>query len=506
MIGVDQEEGNIKYLLFSATFPKAARDLAKQHLAHVHVRIRVGRAGSSHLNIKQDIVYVESSMKRRAVEDLLLSTPPTRTIIFVNSKRSADELDDFLFNKNFPCVSIHSGRTQREREDCIRSFRLGKNPILIATGVSARGLDIHNVMHVINYDLPSTQYGGIEEYTHRIGKCLSSFKDVLLTNLCAGRTGRIGNMGLATSFYNDHDIDLAENLTKTLLETHQPVPDFLEQYIPEGFTADGSGDINKLKFEADSDYGEDDGAGGKPAGAGTDAWGASLAGADPWGSAPTTAPEVAIPQASSDALEAAPSSTQAPISSQAPVQEAWIEAVTTPPVPSPIPVQVLGDTYGAVPTSTPASAITAYPAAPMAQASHLTQAAQFAQPPSFASVAYATPATQVHPTVPADQQRAPLPVAVPNSAPVGVAANAWPPQVVPHPAVAATAPTTAQALPTGPGWSHAPVNPVQSAVTAITNDQNIQPTAPVIPTAAPASQPSPWEVSGEWNTTSSDDW
>ena len=169
---IDQEEGNIKYLLFSATFPKSARDLAKQHLAHVHVRIRVGRAGSSHLNIKQDIVFVESSMKRRAVEDLLLSTPPTRTIIFVNSKRAADELDDFLFNKNFPCVSIHSDRTQREREDCIRSFRLGKNPILIATGVSARGLDIHNVMHVINYDLPSSQYGGIEEYTHRIGKRL----------------------------------------------------------------------------------------------------------------------------------------------------------------------------------------------------------------------------------------------------------------------------------------------------------------------------------------------
>jgi ATP-dependent RNA helicase DDX3X len=105
-----------------------------------------------------------------------LSTPPTRTIIFVNSKRAADELDDYLFNKNFPCVSIHSDRTQREREDCIRSFRLGKNPILIATGVSARGLDIHNVMHVINYDLPSPQYGGIEEYTHRIGKfiCIHS--------------------------------------------------------------------------------------------------------------------------------------------------------------------------------------------------------------------------------------------------------------------------------------------------------------------------------------------
>jgi len=169
---IDQEEGNINYLMFSATFPKIARDLAKEHLAHDHVRIRVGRAGSSHVNIKQDIVFVEPHMKRQALVDLLLSTPPARTIIFVNSKRSADELDDFLFNREdggFPCVSIHSDRTQREREDCIRAFRNGKAPILIATGVSARGLDIHNVMHVINYDLPSPQFGGIEEYTHRIG-------------------------------------------------------------------------------------------------------------------------------------------------------------------------------------------------------------------------------------------------------------------------------------------------------------------------------------------------
>lgn len=143
-----------------------------------------------------------------------------------------------MFNKGFPCVSIHSDRTQREREDCIRSFRAGKNPILIATGVSARGLDVAGVMHVINFDLPSPQYGGIEEYTHRIG-----------------RTGRIGNTGLATSFFNDRDEDLGPQLVMTLLETRQKVPDFLEKHVPEGFTADGteSGDISKLKFDADSD-------------------------------------------------------------------------------------------------------------------------------------------------------------------------------------------------------------------------------------------------------------
>lgn len=134
----DQEEGNIKYLMFSATFPKECRDLAKEHLAHDHVRIRVGRAGSSHKNIRQEVQQVQPYEKHEKIIQLLLSTPPTRTIIFVNSKRAADELDDFLFNKSFPCVSIHGDRTQREREDCLRSFRKGINPILIATGVSAR--------------------------------------------------------------------------------------------------------------------------------------------------------------------------------------------------------------------------------------------------------------------------------------------------------------------------------------------------------------------------------
>jgi ATP-dependent RNA helicase DDX3X len=122
-------------MMFSATFPKRSRDLAKDHLAHDHVRIRVGRAGSSHV-----------------------------------SKRTADEIDDYLFNLDLPCTSIHSDRTQREREDALRAFRTGKCPIMVATGVSARGLDIKNVMHVINYDLPSLQYGGIDEYIHRIGK------------------------------------------------------------------------------------------------------------------------------------------------------------------------------------------------------------------------------------------------------------------------------------------------------------------------------------------------
>ncbi|POS84939.1 hypothetical protein EPUL_002483 [Erysiphe pulchra] len=240
MSGGDQEEGNINYLMFSATFPKQARQLAKEHLAMNHLRIRVGRAGSTHVNIKQEIIHVDPALKRTALQQYLLSMPPARTIIFVNSRRSADELDDFLFNSAFPCTSIHSDRTQREREDSIRAFRTGKTPILIATGVSARGLDIHNVMAVINFDLPSPMYGGIEEYCHRIG-----------------RTGRIGNTGVAMSFFTARDEDLAPSLVKFLLETHHPIPDFLAHHIPEGFDASGEGNADLLDFEDDSDVEEE---------------------------------------------------------------------------------------------------------------------------------------------------------------------------------------------------------------------------------------------------------
>jgi ATP-dependent RNA helicase DDX3X len=156
-------------MLFSATFPKKIRDLAKEHLSEEHVRFRVGRAGSSHANIIQKIYFVEPQLKRKALVDLMLDQEPTRTIIFVNNKRLADELDDFLFNQGIPCTSMHSDRTQKEREGAMRSFRSGKTPVLVTTGVMARGIDVKSVGHVINYDLPSIDQGGIEEYTHRIG-------------------------------------------------------------------------------------------------------------------------------------------------------------------------------------------------------------------------------------------------------------------------------------------------------------------------------------------------
>ncbi|KAF2856763.1 DEAD-domain-containing protein [Plenodomus tracheiphilus IPT5] len=225
------------YLMFSATFPRSARKLAREYMDSDYVRVKVGRVGSTHQNIKQQIIFVDESAKNQALFDLIFSEGPQRTLVFTNSKVKCDLVDDFLYNKGLPVTSIHSDRTQREREDALRAFRTGRAPIMVATGVTARGLDVANVKHVINYDLPSTQHAGITEYVHRIG-----------------RTARIGNEGKASSFFNDRNEDIGEDLVKILIESKQEVPEFLQQHAPE--------DPNAINWHDGTDDESDDGLGG----------------------------------------------------------------------------------------------------------------------------------------------------------------------------------------------------------------------------------------------------
>lgn len=255
--GDNNEDPDHQYMMFSATFPAEARKMARDYMKESYIRIRVGRAGSSHNNIIQHVVYVDEQKKRQALWDLLFACPPARTLVFVNSKRQADFIDDYLYNNGLPSTSIHSDRTQREREDAIIAFRKGAAPILVTTGVAARGLDIRRVMHVINYDLPTKQHGGIDEYVHRIG-----------------RTARIGNEGLATTFFNDRDMDLAEDLVKVLLECNQEVPDFLESYKPADNVVTWD-DVSDASLEDDTNNGGEVGA-----------WGASTTDTT-WGQAET---------------------------------------------------------------------------------------------------------------------------------------------------------------------------------------------------------------------------
>ncbi|KAI9137872.1 P-loop containing nucleoside triphosphate hydrolase protein [Paraphysoderma sedebokerense] len=158
---VEQEDmpptGSRTTLMFSATFPRDIQVLAADFL-NDYVFLAVGKVGSTSENITQKIEYVEENDKQDVLLDILHSTPASAdnlTLIFVETKRGADALANFLYQSSFPATAIHGDRTQREREAALHSFRTARTPILVATAVAARGLDIPNVTHVVNYDLPS---------------------------------------------------------------------------------------------------------------------------------------------------------------------------------------------------------------------------------------------------------------------------------------------------------------------------------------------------------------
>ena len=198
--------GQRQTLMFSATFPKEIQILARDFLDN-YIFLAVGRVGSTSENITQKIVWVDESDKRSFLMDLLDASEDALTLVFVETKKGCDALDDFLYANNYPCTCIHGDRSQSQREEALRSFKSAECRILVATAVAARGLDIPNVKHVVNFDLPSD----IEEYVHRIG-----------------RTGRVGNLGLATSFFNDRNRNICHDLLGLLAETKQEIPSWLE--------------------------------------------------------------------------------------------------------------------------------------------------------------------------------------------------------------------------------------------------------------------------------------
>jgi ATP-dependent RNA helicase DDX3X len=106
-------------------------------------------------------------------------------------------------------LNVKYSQIMQEREQALRSFKTGNTPILVATDVAARGLDIPHVAHVVNFDLPND----IDDYVHRIG-----------------RTGRAGNSGLATAFFNEGNASMARPLSELMQEANQEVPDWLSRY------------------------------------------------------------------------------------------------------------------------------------------------------------------------------------------------------------------------------------------------------------------------------------
>lgn len=191
-------------LMFSATFPQRILNLAKRYLRQRYYILKVGRVGSTTKNITQIIEHAENNEKIDRLFELIYGHKKTDLVlIFVETKKAADDLHRELNRQCIPSASIHGDRRQQDRESALASFKSGETPILVATDVASRGLDIPDVSHVIQFDLPSE----IDDYTHRIG-----------------RTGRAGNKGTATCFYNSTNRKLCLDLFTYLSEHDQHIP------------------------------------------------------------------------------------------------------------------------------------------------------------------------------------------------------------------------------------------------------------------------------------------
>ncbi|XP_030602460.1 putative ATP-dependent RNA helicase DDX4 isoform X1 [Archocentrus centrarchus] len=212
---------NRQTLMFSATYPEDIQRMAADFLKPDYLFLAVGIVGGACSDVEQTFVEVTKFSKREVLLDLLKTTGSKRTLVFVETKRQADFIAAFLSQEKVPTTSIHGDREQREREQALGDFRSGKYPVLVATSVASRGLDIPDVQQVVNFDLPKT----IDDYVHRIG-----------------RTGRCGNIGRAVSFFDpDADRELARSLVTILSKAQQEVPSWLEE---SAFSSHGPGDFS----------------------------------------------------------------------------------------------------------------------------------------------------------------------------------------------------------------------------------------------------------------------
>ncbi|KAF2970938.1 hypothetical protein GQX73_g2669 [Xylaria multiplex] len=198
-------------ILFSATMPRIMDSLAKKVLNNP-VEITVGGRSVVAPEITQIIeIREENSKFLRLLEllgELYDKDEDARTLIFVERQEKADDLLKELLRKGYPCMSIHGGKDQIDRDSTIQDFKAGALPILIATSVAARGLDVKQLKLVVNYDAPNH----LEDYVHR-----------------AGRTGRAGNKGTAVTFITPDQENCAPGISKALEQSGQPVSEQLEE-------------------------------------------------------------------------------------------------------------------------------------------------------------------------------------------------------------------------------------------------------------------------------------
>ncbi|XP_023675675.1 probable ATP-dependent RNA helicase DDX5 [Paramormyrops kingsleyae] len=202
---VDQIRPDRQTLMWSATWPKEVRQLAEDFLKE-YVQINVGALQlSANHNILQIVDVCNDGEKDdkllRLLEEIM-SEKENKTIIFVETKRRCDDLTRRMRRDGWPAMGIHGDKSQQERDWVLNEFKFGKAPILIATDVASRGLDVEDVKFVINYDYPNSS----EDYIHRIG-----------------RTARSQKTGTAYTFFTPGNMKQANDLISVLREANQAI-------------------------------------------------------------------------------------------------------------------------------------------------------------------------------------------------------------------------------------------------------------------------------------------
>jgi len=174
-------------MLFSATMPAQIRSLATRYMRDP-VDVSIPTETITVADIKQWVVETTDRTKQETLRNLLDFYRPRRAILFCRTKRRVSTLNEALQAHGYECDELHGDLSQAKREDVMKRFRQGQLPILVATDVAARGLDVEGVTHVFNYDIPHD----VESYVHRIG-----------------RTGRAGEKGVAITLIAPKDrVDL----------------------------------------------------------------------------------------------------------------------------------------------------------------------------------------------------------------------------------------------------------------------------------------------------------
>jgi ATP-dependent RNA helicase DeaD len=181
-------------LMFSATMPTQIKELAKTILYRPKF-ITVTKSDVTNTNIKQNFYVVEERERDDALVRLLDFKDPTKCIIFCRMKKDVDRLSNYLMAKGYAAKGLHGDMEQRQREEVIRGFKRGDLEVLIATDVAARGLDVSDVSHVFNYQIPFDS----ESYVHRIG-----------------RTGRAGREGMAISIVTPAEFNSLNKIQKDI--------------------------------------------------------------------------------------------------------------------------------------------------------------------------------------------------------------------------------------------------------------------------------------------------